>query len=78
MQPTQQEAQQIFEAHIDTLWTMMEGQVTDVEAFNQWCSKVAAAMTSTTLAFMYPIKKELTQDENTHDWEDLESDVQPS
>ena len=75
MQPTQQEAQQIFEAHMDTLWTMMEGQVTDVEAFNQWCVKVATAMTSTTLAFMYPIKKELT-DENTHDWEDLEGDVQ--
>lgn len=77
MQPTREETQQIFEAHMDTLWTMMEGQVTDVEAFNQWCQKVAAAMTSTTLAFMYPIKNQL-QDENTHDWEDQESDVQPS
>ena len=81
MQPTQEEAQQIFEAHMDTLWTMMEGQITDVEEFHKWCIKTAAALTSTTLAFMYPIKKELTDEHVTEyhqDWEDHESDTQPA
>ena len=80
MQPTREEVQAIYEAHMDTLWTMMEGQVTDVEAFNEWCQKVAAAMTSTTLAFMYPIKKELDTDgtEYKQDWEDYEADTQPA
>lgn len=77
MQPTKEEVQAIYEAHMDTLWTMMEGQVTDVEQFNDWCQKVAASMTSTTLAFMYPIKKELA-DEPNQNWEDYEADTQPT
>lgn len=78
-QITQQEAQMIFEAHMDTLWTMMEGQITDVEAFHEWCKKVATAMTSTTLAFMYPINQEMEEHgtEHNQDWEDYEADTQP-
>lgn len=81
MQPTKELAQAIFEAHMDTLWTMMEGQITDVEQFHEWCKKVAAAMTSTTLAFMFPINQELVNEHVTEyhqDWEDYEADTQPT
>lgn len=47
-------AQKIFDAHLDLIWTAMQGQVTDIEAFNEWANKMAAAHTSTTLAFLYP------------------------
>lgn len=79
MQPTKELAQAIFEAHMDTLWTMMEGQITDLEEFNKWSSKIAAAMTSTTLAFMFPIKQELDNNvtEYHQDWTDHEADTQP-
>lgn len=52
--PTKEIAQKIFDAHLDLIWTAMQGQITDIEQFNTWANKIAAGHTSTTLAFMYP------------------------
>lgn len=52
--PTKEIAQQIFDAHLDLIWTAMQGQITDLEVFNIWANKMAASHTSTTLAYMYP------------------------
>ena len=71
--------QGIFDAHLTTLHETMQGQVTDIEAFNQWASKVAAQCTSTTLAFMFPLTNEQTDGNYIQqDWEDHESDTQPA
>lgn len=52
--PTKEIAQKIFDAHLQLIWDSMLGQVTDIEEFNRWSTKIAAAHTSTTLAFLFP------------------------
>lgn len=52
--PTKEIAQKVYDAHLQLIWDSMVGQVTDIEEFNRWSTKIAAAHTSTTLAFMFP------------------------
>lgn len=59
--PTKQVAQKVFDAHLDLIWEAMKGQITDLEEFNEWATKMAAAHTSTTLAFLFPHDLEAQQ-----------------